>query len=113
MNGAASNYCYADDTIVNEYLAIWDISDAATIITTLTGIGPLKAALVPLKPAMKTVSKVVNVADPVTFAQAMIEAAISWPQYPWKDLDVSTMETEAANAAFGDLQNQLESSNNG
>lgn len=83
----ASNYCYADTNLVNQYVATWAISDTLTVLTTIIGFGGAEGA-------MELVSEVVNTADPVTVTQSVIEGAISWPSWPFKPL---TWETIAAN----------------
>lgn len=75
----ASNYCYADSNLINEYYAIWTGSDIATIVTTITGLGAAKGA-------MEIFNKVVGTADPATLVQGMLEGAISWPGWPFEAL---------------------------
>jgi len=79
LGDSASNYCYADEGLINQYTAVWLGSDAATIITTITGFGVASDAV-------KLIGKIINIADPVTLAQGIIEGAISWPTWPYKAL---------------------------
>lgn len=91
MNGTASNYCYADEGLVNTYTAIWAASDVATIITTLTGVGTVQKALKLPQEAMKLVGQVINIADPVTLAQGIAEGFVSWPGWPFQPLNYTQM----------------------
>ena len=101
-NDIASNYCYADIDLVNAYTAIWDASDAATIITAVfSGGGTVaaKAGSLSSKAATTVSGKAkwaVNNADPITLAQAAAEALISWPGSPWKVLGFEEMRDIAA-----------------
>ena len=88
LGDSASNYCYADINLVNQYTAVWAISDVATVITVITGWGAAKGAVAIAK-------QVINIADPVTLVQGIVEGAISWPTWPFKTL---TWEQIAANA---------------
>lgn len=88
LGDSASNYCYADSNLINEYTAIWLGSDVTTIVTTITGIGAAEGA-------MEIVNKVFATADPGTLAQGIIEGAISWPGWPFKEL---TWEQISANS---------------
>lgn len=79
VGDSASNYCYADSNLVNEYVAVWAISDVATVITTIWGFGAAKGAT-------EIAKQVIDIADPVTLTQGIIEGAISWPGWPFKTM---------------------------
>jgi hypothetical protein len=103
----ASNYCYADENLVNEYTAIWVASDSATVVQTVLsfGVASGRIASEAVKASLKDWAKI----DPVTLMQSLAEAAISWPGWPPppKDMTFDVMNSEAGKAAFANLGEQL------
>jgi len=77
--GEGSNYCYADNELINTYTAIWLTSDVLTLVETVFTGGT------------SLIAKVWRAADPVTLGQIFAEAAISWPGMPYKTLDFNVM----------------------
>ncbi|HLC51349.1 MAG TPA: hypothetical protein VJH90_03190 [archaeon] len=73
----ASNYCFADESLVNSYLAVWTGSDACTVIQ----------SAIPGGAAWTAVKTVFNVADPCSLIQVAGETTLAWPGQPWKDLN--------------------------
>jgi hypothetical protein len=80
LNDTASNYCYADEGLINQYGAIWFLSTVGQVVESVASwyYGGI-------------IAKVINVADPVLLAQAAAEAYISWPGWPFKSLNFTTM----------------------
>ncbi len=78
----SSNYCYADSNLINQYVAIWAISDILSFMPWSSFLGKLGLA----EKLTKTVDKIIGIADPVTLAQGILEGAISWPGYPFAPL---------------------------
>jgi hypothetical protein len=82
LHDEKSNYCYADEGLINKYVTIWAAKDTADVIIAIalwwTGSG--------------LASKIINRVDPTTLAQALAEAAISWPGYPYTDLNYTDMQ---------------------
>ena len=85
-NGS-SNYCYADSDLINQYTAIWAISDILDFMPWSSFLGFLK---IPAK-AVSVVDSVVGIADPATLLQGILEGAISWPGSPWTPLNYQGM----------------------
>jgi len=80
LHGEKSNYCYADDNLINEYVGIWAATDAARILEYFYG------------PEKGIFAKIWNAVDPITLVQGLAEAAISWPGYPYSDLNYTDMQ---------------------
>ncbi len=94
----ASNYCYADEDLVNNYVLIWAASDTATVIEAYLTFG-----------ASSVASKIVKHTDPVTVAQVIAESAISWPGWPFEGLTYDKMQAGASQCATDHLQEELAS----
>lgn len=102
LEGEASNYCYADEGLVNQYVTIWFLSDVGTVIQSVNGfvIGrELKGAqqiadvadrslvISAVKSSYNYIAdKVFMITDPITLAQGIAEGAIGWPGLPFKPL---------------------------
>jgi len=113
--GETSNYCIADDALINEYTAIWALSDTGTIIQTISGlslaksvktatnvVGATKEQLQVIKESVQSgfrgvSDKIFNIADPVTLAQGIAEGVVSWPCYPWQPLNYDKILKYAKN----------------
>jgi hypothetical protein len=112
MGGNASNYCYADDALIHEYTAIWFGSDIMTLVTTFLSFGGTrvlpKAVQSTIKNSVTAFNKVVKVADPVTFGQCLLEAAISWPGYPYKSMGKDELAAAATGVTWNNLKQTLE-----
>jgi len=105
----ASNYCYADTNLVNSYTLIWATSDLLSFL-------PYEKIFEAVGLPAKTITKlagtgeekgILNKYDPATVIQAVLEAAVSWPGYPWKQLDYQTMQQSANKCAFPQLQEEV------
>nr|MBA4405217.1 hypothetical protein [Nanoarchaeum sp.] len=104
-----SNYCYADTALVNAYTTIWATSDILTIAETILTLGT-SSAKTGLKLTLKNTLERWGIFDPVTFGQVMAEAAISWPGYPYTDLNYTDMQEGSKNyEGFKELENALKS----
>jgi len=108
----SSNYCYADENLINTYTTIWATEDAATIIEAILSFGVSSGRIV-LKEATKTLAdKVLNIwgfTDPATLFAILAEAAISWPGAPYDELSLDDMEKNVENMeAFNELRQALE-----
>ena len=97
MGDSASNYCYADSNLVNQYVATWAISDTLTIITTVASFGAPKGA-------MELVNKIVDTADPVTLGQCLVEGAISWPGWPFKSMTWENIATSRSKVGIEQIK---------
>lgn len=93
MGDKASNYCYADAGLINQYAAIWTGADVATIIEAVATAGATEGVKLMLKSVLKNT-------DPVTIAQAFIEAGISWPGWPFKECVYDTMKNAAPSCGW-------------
>jgi hypothetical protein len=106
LNDTASNYCYADENLINGYAAIWFASDAGQIIEAVAMSSVKRAiseaAQAGVKAGLKlTLAKVFLDLDPVTLARGFAEAAISWPGWPFKSLTFEEMIKGAGGALGG------------
>jgi hypothetical protein len=106
VEGEASNYCYADEGLINTYTTIWALSDVGTAVEFINGFvlnrALKKATEEGAKKAIKegfksTANKIFNYADPVTLAQGIAEGFVSWPEYPWRPLNYDIMQKYAQN----------------
>lgn len=85
----SSNYCYASSDLVNQYTAIWAVSDIISFIPTPasgTKVGKFATMLKIGDEASNMIGKILNTADPATIIQSVMEAAIAWPGAPWSPL---------------------------
>jgi hypothetical protein len=108
----SSNYCYADSDLINQYTAIWAISDILDFMPwsrALSALG-LSADLgeKAFKIGSKTVStvgglvdEIVGIADPATLLQGILEGVVSWPGAPWSPLAYDQMVTAQQNVPKG------------
>jgi hypothetical protein len=108
MGDKSSNYCYADEDLINAYTAIWAAEDTATVIEAILSFGT-SSGKIALKGLAETTFKEWDKLDPSSFLAAMAEAAISWPGHPYRDLNYTDMNSEAGEAAFGELEEELRS----
>lgn len=90
----ASNYCYADSDLINQYTIVWAVTDLLDFMPWSSFLGVLKLA----KPVTQVVDKIVGTADPATLLQGILESAISWPGYPWQPLGYQEMVEAQQNA---------------
>jgi hypothetical protein len=84
LGDQASNFCYADEDLINKYTGIWFASDVATVVESILTAG--EAAVW---------KSVVKAADPVTLTQALAEATISWPGWPYSDLTYEKLQNNS------------------
>jgi len=97
LGGEASNYCYADVGLVNQYVLVWLVSDVLTVIETYFTWGASSGAKEVLK-------KVTNTGDPVTLTQGIIEGFISWPGHPWQSLSYEKIRKYISNIPFTEFE---------
>jgi len=83
----SSNYCYADSDLINQYVAIWAITDFLDFMPWSRFLSILKFA----KPVTEVVDKIVGTADPATLLQGILESVVSWPGAPWAPLGYQEM----------------------
>ena len=102
MNDTSSNYCYADEDLINQYAAIWFLSTAGEIAQSVSGYSVKKAISTAAKTSIKnSVAKTFLDIDPVSLLQGLAEAWISWPGWPFKSLTWETMTGESGSIALG------------
>ncbi|MDD5416908.1 MAG: hypothetical protein PHU12_02945 [Candidatus Aenigmarchaeota archaeon] len=87
-----SNYCYADEDLLNQYAAVWAALDWAQMAASF---GTTKLA----GEGVKKIATYVSDKDPFTVIQSVAESAISWPGYPWEDMTYELM-SNGAKACF-------------
>jgi len=96
LNDTASNYCYADEDLINAYAWAWFASDVTDVVQ-LVVMGTKKYATGALKTAIQSkIWKIFDWVDPSSLIQAGIEQAISWPGEPYKPLTWKQMVPAAA-----------------
>lgn len=100
LGDSASNYCYADTNLVNQYTAVWAISDFLDFMPWTRFLKTIGLA----EKAAEAVGKTIGIADPVTLIQGIVEGAISWPGYPWTSLTIEEMQKFAGNVTIKELQ---------
>jgi len=100
MKGEASNYCYADEELINQYTAIWFASDVWNIIESYFTAGTATGVKLLIK-------SIIKYGDPSNLVEILAEMAVSWPGYPYKSMNYDTMQSEAGQTAFNDLLRQL------
>lgn len=92
LHGEKSNYCYADTNLVNSYVEIWAAADAARVAAIILSWG-VASGEIGVSEGIQKVAGVINKwVDPITLAQSIGEAAISWPGYPYSDLNYTDMQ---------------------
>ncbi|MEM3609834.1 MAG: hypothetical protein QW076_02925 [Candidatus Anstonellales archaeon] len=96
VDGEASNYCIADNNLINLYYTIWTTSDIVTLTSWLWS-GPLKSM-------SELLNKIIKVTDPVTLAQGIAEGLISWPTSPWQPLTYEIMQKYQKNLILTKVQ---------
>jgi hypothetical protein len=85
--GDASNYCYADTNLINQYTAIWAIADFLDFMPWTRFLSTIGLA----QKAVDVTGEIIGIADPVTMIQGILEGAVSWPGSPWKPLGWNEM----------------------
>jgi hypothetical protein len=101
MNDTSSNYCYADEELINQYAAIWFLSTAGDIAQSVSGYSVKKVISQAAKKSIKnTVAKTFLDIDPVSLLQGFAEAWISWPGWPFKSLTWESMTEQSGNIAL-------------
>jgi hypothetical protein len=97
LNDTASNYCYADENLINTYGAIWFLSTLGQIAESVATWSIGKAAQEAGRMSIQqTFAKtILDKVDPVLLAQAFFEAYISWPGWPFKSLTFETMNASS------------------
>jgi hypothetical protein len=97
LNDTASNYCYADENLINTYGEIWFLSTVGQVVESVASWGLKKAAQEAGRMTLsQTFAKTVLNWDPVLLAQSFAEAYISWPGWPFKSLTFESMTSETA-----------------
>jgi len=96
MEGKASNYCYADQELVNRFMIIWLATDVLNVVEAVFSTG-----------SSSMIKSVVSQADFANLIQIVTEAASCWPGYPYKDMTYDIMQSEVGSAAYNDLAQQL------
>jgi len=93
LGDKASNYCYADENLINAYAAVWLVSDAATAADVIYsgyssfGKSASDAVLESAKSTAKgTIGNFLNWLDIGTLVQVAGEYQLSWPGQPFKPL---------------------------
>jgi len=93
LGDKASNYCYADENLINAYAAVWLVSDAATAADVIYsgyssfGKSASDAVLQSGKSTAKgTIGNFLNWLDVGTLVQVAGEYYLSWPGHPFKPL---------------------------
>jgi hypothetical protein len=92
LHGEKSNYCYADTNLVNAYVGIWAAADAARIAAIILSWGVESGHIGVSEGVSKVAGWINKWIDPITIAQSIGEAAISWPGYPYSDLNYTDMQ---------------------
>jgi len=103
-----SNYCYADEKLIKNYVKIWAGSDFADITLTIVTAGGSKVATKIPKLVSELAGRTLDF-DPVTLTQGAAEALIAWPGWPFKDLTYDKVVEGSSTCEYGELQNELES----
>jgi hypothetical protein len=93
LHGEKSNYCYADTNLINTYVGIWAAADAARVVEIILSLGVKSGQIVVSKGLQKVAGVINKWIDPITLAQSIGEAAISWPGYPYSDLNYTDMQS--------------------
>jgi hypothetical protein len=102
IGDSASNYCYADSNLVNQYTEIWFASDTATLITSILPFLKLPKA------ATELVGKIIGYGDPITLAQGIAEGAISWPSWPFKTLTWEQISANSGKIGIKEIEKGME-----
>ncbi|MBU3904566.1 MAG: hypothetical protein KJ906_00245 [Nanoarchaeota archaeon] len=109
--GGASNYCFADESLVNRYAAIWAISDYTDVALSLVSMGTFKiggkVVEITAKESLKTFAGKTIDLDVVTIGQSLVEAAISWPGYPFEDMTFEKMKAGTDTCTYGKFQEEM------
>lgn len=92
MQGKSSNYCYADEDLINQYFAIWASTEALGYVLDFLTVG-----------SKTIVSKLVKETDPSNLIQMAAEMAISWPGWPYASLTYEDMQSQSGRAAYNEL----------
>ncbi len=93
-----SNYCYAYNDLVNQYVAIWGIIDILQYMPWSRVFDFLKIGTA-TKGLRGAFEKVTGDLDPFTALQGLLEGFISWPTGPNLPLDMDTMRLSTS--AYG------------
>jgi len=96
MEGKTSNYCYADEGLINQYHAIWISTEALNYVLDVLTAG-----------TKTLVESIVKEADPSNVIQMVAEMAISWPGWPHSGLDYTDMQSQSGKAAYSELLEKL------
>jgi hypothetical protein len=102
---SASNYCYADTNLINQYVAIWGTSDFGTIIEAVLTGGTSEVLKVTTKALIKA-------GDPINVVQGLAEAAVSWPGAPWSDMTYEKMTASSTTCIGKGFKENLDSVQN-
>lgn len=96
MEEKASNYCYADQELINQYTLVWIGTDVLDIVLTYFSAG-----------SYPLLSKIVSFTDPAELAQVGAEMVLAWPGYPWEDMSYTVMDSESGQIGYNEMLEKL------
>jgi hypothetical protein len=101
-----SNFCYADEGLINQYALVWGISDAIQLVPWSWAFGKLGLSSISKTLGSKIDTFANNVMDPVTLVQGILEGVISWPLAPYLPLGMTTMHSSTSSYGLNVLASE-------